>query len=269
MNSYEEKQEAKRARLERAAENASTEASDAFKRATDATAGIPFGQPILVDHHSAPRHRAALKRSDNAMRRGVEASKRADELARRAEAVGTGGISSDDPDAVAKLDDKRTDLEKTRDLMKACNAHFKKTGTLDGFAVEGVEITPEFLDKARSYIKFSGGCPFPAFALQNIGARIRAAAKRVERIETIAEIAEERGAKETTHPKGATVIEDPAENRVLIKFPARLSKDDYKRVRSAGFVWSPTRDAFVRKYSTTAIYWAGQLAELLPTEEGV
>lgn len=263
MNSYEAKQEAKRARLERAADNANAEASEAFDRARAATAGIPLGQPILVDHHSAGRHRAALRKSDNAMRRGVEATKRAEELARRAEAVGTGGISSDDPDAVEKLDDKRTDLEKERDLMKACNRHYKKTGTLDGF-----EAPADFIENARSYLRFSG-VPFPTFALSNIGARIRHAAKRVARIERVAEIAEAQGeAKTTTHPKGATVIEDPADNRVSVKFPSRLSRDDYKRVRSAGFVWSPTRDAFTRKYSTTAIYYANKLAELLPSTEG-
>lgn len=266
MNSYEEKQEAKRARLERAAETANAEASRRFDAAREAVAGIPLGQPILVDHHSAPRHRAALRRQDTNMRKGVEALANAEELARRAAAVGTGGISSDDPDAVEKLTDKRTDLERERDLMKAANAFYKKHKTLDGF-----DAPASLIENGLSVLRHQPyyGVPFPPYALQNIGARIRSAAKRAARIEKVEAIAEVQGEpKSTTYPKGGTVIEDPADNRVSVKFPARLSRDDYKRVRSAGFVWSPTRDAFTRKYSTAAIYNANKLAETLPSTEG-
>lgn len=51
--------------------------NDAFQRSENAVAGIPFGQPILVGHHSESRHRAALKRSDMAMRKCVQESDKA------------------------------------------------------------------------------------------------------------------------------------------------------------------------------------------------
>lgn len=51
--------------------------NDAFQRSEDAVAGIPFGQPILVGHHSESHHRAALKRSDAAMRKCVQESDKA------------------------------------------------------------------------------------------------------------------------------------------------------------------------------------------------
>lgn len=51
--------------------------NDAFQRSEDAVAGIPFGQPILVGHHSESHHRAALKRSDMAMRKCVQESDKA------------------------------------------------------------------------------------------------------------------------------------------------------------------------------------------------
>jgi hypothetical protein len=44
-----------------------------------------------------------------------------------------------------------------------------------------------------------------------------------------------------------TITTDPAENRVTLTFPRRLSRDEYKRVRTFGFLWSHTRDAFTRK----------------------
>ena len=49
----------------------------AFQRSEEAVAGIPFGQPILVGHHSESRHRNAIKRSDAAMRKCVEESDKA------------------------------------------------------------------------------------------------------------------------------------------------------------------------------------------------
>ena len=60
-----------------------------------------MGQPILVGHHSERRHRRDLDRIHRNLERAMEAEKTAKELAYRAAAVGTGGISSDDPDAIA------------------------------------------------------------------------------------------------------------------------------------------------------------------------
>jgi hypothetical protein len=51
------------------AERKAGEADDAYQASRRATEAIPFGQPILLGHHSERGHRAALKRSDQAMRR--------------------------------------------------------------------------------------------------------------------------------------------------------------------------------------------------------
>ncbi|HRM75967.1 MAG TPA: DUF3560 domain-containing protein, partial [Paracoccus sp. (in: a-proteobacteria)] len=89
----------RRDRLEAAADRAETRANAAYKRAdmSEASTGIPFGQPILVGHHSESRHRRAIERADNAMRKSVAEDKRARELRAKAASVGTGGISSEDP----------------------------------------------------------------------------------------------------------------------------------------------------------------------------
>ncbi len=105
--------------------------------------------------------------------------------------------------------------------------------------------------------------PYPSYTLTNIGARIRDAAKRVERIEAVAELT-----KSVETVGLATITIDPEDNRVSLAFPSRLSKGDYKRVRSHGFIWSPTRDAFVRKLSTNAIWNARAVAEQIATTEG-
>lgn len=51
--------------------------TQAFERSTAAVEGIPFGQPILVGHHSEKHHRAAVEKSWNAMDKSVEEGKKA------------------------------------------------------------------------------------------------------------------------------------------------------------------------------------------------
>ena len=90
------------------------------------------GQPILVGHHPEKRHRRQIARMHNHCRVGFARLREAEELALRAGAVGSGGISSDDPDAPDKLRQKVAELQARRDRMKQVNAHWRKHGTIDG-----------------------------------------------------------------------------------------------------------------------------------------
>jgi len=76
-------------RMEAHAEKAEHRAAAAFERADlrEEKSGIPLGQPILVGHHSERRHRRAIERSDNAMRKGIEESDKAKYFAARAAAA--------------------------------------------------------------------------------------------------------------------------------------------------------------------------------------
>jgi hypothetical protein len=51
------------------------------------------------------------------------------------------------------------------------------------------------------------------------------------------------------------------DNRLCIAFDQKTSTELYSRLRSHGFTWSPTRNAFVRKFSNQAIYWARQIVD--------
>ena len=67
-----ERLEAKLEKREEWAEGRRADATRRFDTADKSVEMIPFGQPILVGHHSEKRHRAALKRHDNNMRAGCE-----------------------------------------------------------------------------------------------------------------------------------------------------------------------------------------------------
>ncbi|MBD4157523.1 DUF3560 domain-containing protein, partial [Xanthomonas citri pv. citri] len=55
MNSYEAKLEARRERLLTRAQEANKNADSLHKKARSMAGAIPFGQPILVGHHSESR----------------------------------------------------------------------------------------------------------------------------------------------------------------------------------------------------------------------
>ena len=117
------RRERKEARLQKRldwAETRDSKAAGAFEGARQSVAGIPFGQPILVGHHSERRHRAAIKRHDQRMRAGCDSTEmaerhrsKADGIARQLET----SIFSDDADALERLAEKIADLEQIRGAL--------------------------------------------------------------------------------------------------------------------------------------------------------
>jgi hypothetical protein len=269
MNHYEQKQEARRMRLEAAADRARANAAAAFKRAdlSEAATGIPFGQPILVGHHSEGRHRATLRRADNAMRRSVEESARARDLAARAASVGTGGISSDDPDAVDKLAEKIAEAELSQTFMRDANKvirAFYKAGLRDAGAPGDWS---RYLEKLRALpggAKVSdlaaaamlkpdcvGRIGFADYQLSNNGANIKRMKDRLEILKRNQN--RETKAREVD---GVQVIENADENRLQLIFPGKPDQGTRDRLKAHGFRWSPMAGAWQRQLNNAARYAA-------------
>ena len=114
MNDYELKQEARRERYERKAEQLRTEAGRLHNQAHDMASIIPLGQPILVGHHSEHRDRRYRERIHDTFSEAFSTMDKADYYEQKAASVGAGGISSDDPDAIRKLREKLDSLKKIR-----------------------------------------------------------------------------------------------------------------------------------------------------------
>ena len=120
MNVYEEKQAARAERFHALAIKAADESKVAYDYSNRLTSVIPFGQPILVGHHSEGMHRRHIERIHNQMDKSIELADKAEYYERRAEAAeNNNSISSDDPDAVTKLKDKLQKLESLRIVIKA------------------------------------------------------------------------------------------------------------------------------------------------------
>src|SRR5271166_2543775 len=140
MNNYEQKQEARRERLQALAERLREQGAASIERGSEMFKAIPMGQPILVGHHSERADRNYRARASRAISRGIELEKQATEAEERAAAVGTGGISSDDPEAVTKLKTQLASLIKSQDTMKKANAALRKN---DDPALAALGFPPE------------------------------------------------------------------------------------------------------------------------------
>ncbi len=189
MSTFRERRLERAERLREWAEKRAARSSGQFKRAHDLVSGIPFGQPILVGHHSERRHRRTLERSDAAMRAGWEDSKKADDMTSRAgniEDAADRAIYMDDPDAIERLTEKIAQLEAKRDARKKANVIVRnkkidaatKTAQLAELLQWPAKLAAKLLEP-----DCCGRLGFPAYSLQNIGGTITKERGRLEQLQ--------------------------------------------------------------------------------------
>jgi hypothetical protein len=236
FNPYEQKQAARKERLEDLAERLKEQSNTAYDNARQMASVIPFGQPILVGHHSEGRDRRYRARISGQYDKAAELAAKARYYEERAASVGTGGISSDDPEAVDKLRAELAKLEAAQEKMKQANTLVRKNDRIGlaslGFSETRISqlFTPDFC----------GRIGFPDYALTNNGANIRRIRKRIEELQTAPTDTTERQEGE------ATIREDATENRVMLIFPGKPSDEVRAMLKASGFKWSPNRGAWVR-----------------------
>ena len=123
---YQEMREAKQARYEELAAKNHTLANEQFAQAIKMGEVIPFGQPILVGHHSERGDRNYRKKIDRKMEKSFETSKKAEHYDDRVKSMSLNhAISRDDPEAVTKLKAKIEDQEKLHKKAKAKRKEFR------------------------------------------------------------------------------------------------------------------------------------------------
>jgi hypothetical protein len=253
-HNFEERRQRRIENAERLAAKNEAESNSAYKRASDIGSHIPFGQPILVGHHSERRHRADVKKIDNAMRKSVECSDKADYYANKAESIESNtAIFSDDPNALDKLNEKLEGLQRLQELMKATNKAIRVNKT-DEKRIEALKelgfsdsrivnlLTPERVH----------GIGFPSYSLTNNNANIRRLQQRIKHLENLA-------ALETAEEKigDIRIVSNVDANRVQIMFPSIPTEDTRKKLKSNGFRWSPSEKAWQRHLNS----WAFRIAK--------
>jgi len=261
---YEQRKQARIDSLYKKAERLEAESKRAFKRSDDLLAPIPLGQPILVGHHSEKRHRNTLKKSDQAMRRGIEKDKEAKRTRGRAIAAEENcTISSDDPNAIPRLEARIKKEEQRRDLMKRANQAYrafkKNPAVLDNGNYADLPNTLK--DKIRtweppySFVKN----PFEPYVFSNLGANIRRMRQRIESLgaESVRE------SVEPIQGNGFKIEERPDLNRITVLFDQKPDRETCKKMRSGGWRWSPKEGAWMRHLNNAGRFAAETLLEVL------
>lgn len=259
---YAERQEHRRDRLDAAATKAREESEARYLQSRAAVENIPFGQPILVGHHSESRHRNAIKRSTSHMDACVTAGAKARELAARADAVGNAGVSSDDPEAVVKLRAQLVELEASQATMKKCNAIIRKNGGNAAGCLLTLQAEGLTESQAAELLapRFSRKPGFASYALTNNNANIRRVKGRIAELLAVA-----------TKPEGermrskSGVVYRVGSNRVQLVFKGKPADEIRARLKQYGFRWAPSEGAWQRHLNaagentaTAIIQWLDQ-----------
>ena len=173
--------------------------------------------------------------------------------------VGTGGISSDDPQAVEKLEAKLAALEKHQELMKAANVAIRMKDPTEGDAkLAELGYTPEDIAKLREP-DFCGRIGYPAYLLQNNNANIRRIRGRIEELKKRTE-----NTPEGWEFDGGRVVVNTTENRLQIIFDGKPDADIRTELKGEGFRWAPSQGAWQRQLTDNAMRAARRLKCIAP-----
>ena len=265
MANYDERQEEKRERLEERADKKQSEAESAYQRSRSLVENIPFGQPILVGHHSEQRHRNTVDKSWNLLGKSVSLSKDADKLSQRANGVGCGGISSTDPEALVKLQNKYENLVNAQDVMKKVNKIVKSKKLNEQEKIE--KILSEKLLKTEALTAeilkpdFASRVGFASYSLSNNNAEIRRTKQRIYELKKL----QNSSPIEFENDDFSMVINN---GQVVIDFKGGKPNDSTRTlIKQSAFKWSRHQTAWVRKVTVNALASANHLLEQLKEVE--
>ncbi len=256
MNRFEEKRQARIERLQERATRAGATATALWKRGHEMASVIPFGQPILVGHHSEGRDRNYRSRIQGTFRKASEATGKASYYAEKVEAAENNtAISSDDPEATVKLREKIQTAETFQEHMKNVNKLLKGKKGPDRPALNALGINDASINMMLTP-DFAGRVGYPSYAITNNGANIRTMKQRLELLTA-------RAADETTEIviNGVKIVENVEENRLQMFFDGKPADNIRAELKSTGFRWSPYNGCWQRQRSNSATWGAKRIAE--------
>lgn len=203
--------------------------------------------------------------ADNHRDRYLEFSRnRLDKLRRKYDPrrIARAPISSDDADAISKLQAKIEEAERLQGLMVVANKVVRKKKLSDDEKVTGLVELGLSEAVARELLVSNpivGKAGFPSYRLTNNNANIRSMKQRIEQLE--------RAAQDTTTELEfgeIRVIDNVEENRVQVIFPGKPSADVLAKLKSNGFHWARTWSGQPWQRKRNA--WALQLAKEIAGE---
>lgn len=266
MNDFEAKRSARVERFEELAEKAEQEAAAASKSGWDALHQIPFGQPILIGHHSERRDRNYRARACGKIERAAKLQEKAEYYRGKAQAAACNdSIFSEDPEAVVKLREKIAAAEALQEKMKKVNAVIRKFKHVLGkedhpdwqnfyLAMEALSVTSGAAAKLMQP-DFCGRIGFADYQLTNNNANIRRMKARLADLEaTRAAVDPEAEPVEKISPAGFKVVENVEAYRIQLFFDGKPPAEVRAVLKSNGFRWAPSEGAWQRHLNDAGRY---------------
>jgi hypothetical protein len=259
VNAFQERRERRIERFRELADKNLKLSDFIYQQAKTMSSVIPFGQPVLVGHHSERRDRNYRDKIHNTFGKSIELGRKAEYFENRASVIENNtAVSSDDPEAILKLSEKLQELEEAQKTMKEVNKILKakkksqeeKIKSLSELKLSEKEImtviTPDRLQRVG----------FPAYALQNNLQNIKRIKHRITDLQR--RRSEETTAKEIN---GIRIVDNVDANRLQLFFPGKPSKDKRKELRSAGFRYSGTNGCWQAFRNRRSSYMAESLVK--------
>jgi hypothetical protein len=208
----------------------------AYARADQIAKARPFGQPILVGHHSEASARADQRRIESAMDKSVEEMHKAEYHESKADGLArqlAHNVYSDDENAVEALEARIAKHEAQAATYVALNAAWRKAkgdiakfAELAGLGIAEAQMIERRIETAYSWEKQ----PIPSYTLTNLRANIRRDRERIEQIKA------QQARTEKAESSGGVLVEGGEWVRVTFaEKPARSVLDTLK---AAGFRWA-------------------------------
>ena len=170
-------------------------------------------------------------------------------------------ISASDPQALEKLTAKLENCEKMQETMKAVNAHWRRTGSCAG----APGITDEQAAKIDQRIATAqypwDKTPFSDYSLKNNYGEMKRLKSRIAEITRNQEVGFAGWAFAGGRAEANTEL-----NRLQLFFDERPNESQRASLKSHGFKWAPSQNAWQRQLNDNAVYAAERLDFVKPSD---
>ena len=263
---FKEKREARIDGMLARADKITAESNRLYEAGHKELSQIPFGQPILVGHHSEKRDRAFRARNVGRIEKSFELSNKASHLRERAAAAeSNNSISSDDPEAVVLLKEKLDGLEAKQKLMKDVNAAYRRYSKKPE-SLDKAKIPEEYKEAIRNHkpeYSWQENRIFERYELSNNNANIKRVKGRIKELEAHESIRED-----VIEGNGWKVLVDKTDNRVYVDFPGKPSAEVRTYLKRHGFRWTPSVGKWGRLLNGNGLYAGREVAKWLKKSLG-
>ena len=170
-------------------------------------------------------------------------------------------ISAGDPQAVEKLTEKLQKCEELQEVMKGVNTYWRKTGTCIGAPKITDAVAAKLDSKIINATVSWEHVPYSSYDLTNNNSEIKRLKSRIAEISRNQEIGFAGWEFDGGHAEANKEM-----NRLQLFFDERPDEKQRTNLKANGFKWAPSVGAWQRQLNDNAIYAAGRLDFVKPTD---